>query len=1140
MENQKSLSGDLRISLLVFVGVFIVYLLTLCPGIYAGPSAEAVCDAVGAGLTPPLSHPVWLFLGRFFSLFGSNTAYMMNLMSAFFGALTIGLLYLLLSQFVHGRTAEEDARYQVQPYLARVAALSGALLVAFCYPYWEGAVLAGSDTLNAFLLVFVVFLVWRYAVTSKARYAMLFGLFYGIALSNYPTLLLLAPIFAVYLLVRGRGLLDDPVAFVATFLLFLIGLLPALYLLPRGYLIEGKPYVVHATTFGQASSAFFDLYFRSMKNLFLQVSTLQDWIFWLFLPTFVPILFFLMKRGEYERGSETATRFTYLVRYAFVLLFTVGGLGYLWGFFIGPVGMAKLAFIKDARYLSSYVVVGAWFSYILGYWMIVTSGRFKPMGTQPEPKAKYRQAIYIATVVVGLALPVATIVMSYDKSTKRGVYAAEDFARGILESSPEGAVIVVPIDPFYGSVGAPLRYIHSQQKTPMSGRERTIIDLNAAYIDFYRTKRIKTAQYLSETLLGRKVERPRVMFLPEDPFRGVYDRFVWWERVRAGDAKERPRAICGLANNFFGSDIRADNDLMNVEFTAEPTGLLYLYRDKNEYCDAGELIDHNEKLWNKVQLRLRAGKGEKRSELEEYILGEYSKSSNDFGLLCQLAGKMDLAEKRYRRAVDWLPENSSAIWNLASVIDSKGDKDKADGLRTKALSLLKEQQEADVIRRLGAALDLKRLWASQLFLAKEEQPNAAPRRMAILRLAANMDEDNLSVREQMGDLLMSSETIKEALRSYERVPSAMQAIAEYLMALEAVGSQDEKASRWFRRKLGRAYAELGQNTRAEELFGKALDDEDASSVTELMQFYLTTDQKPERIKELGRRIIEKVPADDQQKKAFADTKWNATAIVVNLLLQQNEMEKAKDTVRAYLQEYRREANRLLVMAEAFLRDPRFDPFTIWLYEEYANLGEELRLPRLLELAAVYFRQKRYADIVGMKQPAQTGLSAEMAQFCHWKGIAYEELGKNEEAEKAFEEARSFLPADSGALGAVVMNNLAWRYFKNGKLERAKELAEEALRRDPGNSLVWDTCGWILYKTGGDLQRATGLIRQSHLANPDNGIIAYHYGKLLMETGQTGKALFLLELAVERGIEGKEELEDAQAILKSRQGNGGNT
>ncbi len=1150
MNAKRKVSLDVKIALAVFAVVFLVYLFTLCPTIYLGPSADAVCDVRGVGLTPPITHPAWLILGRLFSMFSSNTAFLVNLTSALFGALTIALLYGIASQFIHNRTAEEEARYQVQPYLRQATALSGALLVAFSYPFWEGSVLAGADTLNTFFLVLLVFLAGRYAKTTKARYILSFGLVYGFALPNYPTLLLLAPVFGIFFLVRGRALLDDPVAVVVTLLLFLIGLLPALYL-PRTYMLQGKPYVVAATTFGQATSAFVGAYFRSMKELFAAKYVPVDWLAWLFLPTFLPIVFFLMKRGEYEHGSEVATRATYLVRYAFVILFTVGGLGHLWGILFGPKGMADVDYMMDSRYLGSYVAIGAWLSYVLGYWLIVLTGKFKPAGTEPKPKFEYRKISYAIAVIAVLALPMAGMVMNYGKSSKRGAYYVEDFAQGLLQSCPEDAIIIVPGDPPYGSIGAPLRYVNSGLETPYSKGQKIIIDLNAAYLDFYRVKRIDTARYLAETILGRKVDEPRHLFLPEDPFAEAYDDILRCERGRAAFVKGPPRPIHGMANNFL-LYLRAENDIMNKEYRAEPAGLLYVYKSRKEYRDAPKIIEDNEAAWARLKIRIKA-KGIALCQAEEYIAGECSKSANDLGVFCQLAGQAERAEHYYRRALEWSPDNSSALWNLGSVLAANGKNAEADKLLKKSRSLLRKQreEEPDVLRKFGLVTDFAQLLESERQLAEKEGAAAEARRLGILRLAADIRPDNPGVREKTGDIVFSSALLDEATRraladiedtDEERQPSLeskfQEARTEYLAALERTDPKEEPQSRRIMRKLGRVYAKLGENEKAERFLKKALAENDPSGALELIRFYLEDAQNPSAAEELARRIIGMAPADDRDKIRLAAAKSAAANVMVKGLLRKGEADKAKEFLTQYLKDEAQEVDKLLGLAAELGGDPKFDSFTIWLFNEYVSRGKEIPPARLPELADAYFRQKQYEQVVAIKEPVRTGQDMNQAILRQSKAQAYEALGKDAEAEGAFEQARKFLPKDSGVFGIILLNNLAWRYFKNGKLPEAQSLAEEVLRREPSNAVVWDTYGWILYKRGTDFKKAFELIERSFLASPDIGIIAYHYGKLLMEKGQKERGRAVIEMAVASGIDGQEELEDAQNILKTGEGASG--
>ncbi len=1137
METKQTLSLDTKISLGLFVVVFVVYFLTLCPTIYPGPSADAVCDVKGIGLTPPTAHPIWLILGRLFAHLSSNTAYVLNFMSALFGAATIALLYGVLSQVSHTRTAEEEARYQTHPQLRQAAALAGALLVAFSRPFWESSVLAGSDTLNTFFLVLIVLLIARYVKTSKSRYALAFGLIYGLAIGNYPTLFLLAPIFLVFLLVRCRALLDDPIAIVLMFLLFGVGLLPALYE-PRLYQLQGKDFVIHAKTFGLAFSAFVDTYFRSMKLLFLAKNALFDWTLWLFLPTFVPILFFMIGRREYERGSPTATNFTYLVRYIFVFLFTIVGLAHLCSIRIGPLGTAGLDYPRYPRYLGSYVVAGGWFAYVIGYWLIVLTGNFKATGTDPEPKVKYRKVAYILGVIIALALPVASFVTNYAKSTKRSARYAERFALGLLRSSPDNAIIVVPVAPVFASVGSPLRYFQSLHKDSPLGREKTIIDLNAAYFDFQREKRVETARYLAETVFGRKVAQPRTFFTPEHPFAATYDGILKCETLRALEARKResvvenwrkhPRPIYGLVNNFFLSPFHAGNEVMNKDYRAEPAGLLCRYRSRLEHRDNSTLIKDNTRLWKQllsdIGVTNDAHARKRRADIEEKIIAEYSKSANDFGVFCQIAGRLDLAEKFYHRALTLVPENCSAVVNMASVMMSKGDSQRAEELNKKYESLLKqpEKQQIDSLRTFGLALDVARLLNTAAALASEQTAEAAARRLGILRLISDIVPRNARVREMTGDLLLSS----QATFSVEEARS------EYLAALERTDPKDKPQTKTILGKLGDVYARLDNNSQAEKFLAKALDADEPITQLRLMQFYLSTDQKPSQVKKLATNILEKEPADEDAKKKLAPAKKEAAIIMAKVLLKSDGAEKAKEFLNQYLTPRPQDADILLALAAQLRNDMKLDAVTTWLFEKYGDIRKELPISWIPNLAELYLRQKKYDALMQMKTPVVTGPNTDLARFYYFKGVGYEALGKSANSTENYEKAMSLLPQDYGNFGVIVANNLSWLYFKSGELGKAYDIIEKAVARDPANSFIWDTYGWIIYKGGGDFDKAFELIEHSHLANPDVGIIAYHYAKLLIEKGLTEIGMAVLERAIASGIQSKEELEDAQKILES--------
>lgn len=1139
----KNKPMDATVAIAVFIVVFVVYLLTLCPTIYPGPSGDAVCGVVGAGLTPATSNPIWLILCRLFGGVSSNTAYTLNLMSAFFGALTIALLYALLCQFTHTRTAEEEARYQTHPFLNQLLALSAALLVAFCHPFWEGSVLAGPDTLNTFFLVLLVFLLALYLKTSKSRYMIVFALVYGVAIGNYPTLFVLAPLFALFLLLKCRSLLEDPVAVVLMLILFGVGLLPSLYE-PRLYVLQAKGYVLKSNTFGQAFSAYLDSYFRSMKLLFFQRRMFQGWFFWLFIPTFVPLMCLAMKGGDYERGGRTATKLTYLVRYLFFVAFMIGGLGYLWGFGLEPVKIADLNYLRDSRYLGAYVVVGAWLSYVMGYWIIVATGKFKPTGTDPEPKQKFRKVSYVVATVIVLALPVLGFFMNLGRSTKRHATHVERYALGLLKSSPDNAIIVVPIRPFFGSIGAPLRYFQLQRDRLSPGEGKTIIDLNAAYLDYLRVKSIEIERYLAETVLGRRDPQPRKYFSPEQPFTRVYDGILRCEAVRAYQSGEPLRPICGLLNNFLWSSLPG-NDVMNKDYRAEPSGLLYVYRSRSEYRDSDEIINDNESLWTELWGDLAVtddpSPQKSRSEVEDYILGEYSKSANDFGVFCQLGGQLDLAEKYYSdRALVLLPDSASALWNMAFLMKQRGDTEGAETFINRFQTAVERQlaePQLDPLRRFGLPADLNLLVQEEKRLEQEGKQNTESQRLAFLQLAADIAPTNSSVREKLGTL---RETIGDRLLAADAVFNEQTAQAEFLQAridytaaLERAELTDKPRTRRILGRLGGVYAKLGDNTQAEKFFKRAVAPDDLSSQLRLMRLYLSTGRNLGEVKSMASKIIERTVADEREKATLTYAQKEAASFTVRALLTTDGTDAATQFLKGYIADHTEQADILLSLAAQLRKDVAVDALTAWLLEEHARIREDKSAASLAQLAEIYFRQQQFESLSKMTAPPGAVSSLDLVKFHYFQGMGSEATGKRTEAERSYERALSFLPEEDEGMGVVIANNLSWLYFKNGKLAEAEKLASETLDKAPANPAVWDTYGWILYKAGKNLDKTIKLVERSHLANPEVGIIAYHYGKLLIEKGDGERGIALLRWAVESGLQGEEELQDANRLIENR-------
>ena len=219
MATAKAARTDTMISVAVFVGVLIVYILTMCPTIYTGyadplmaplgESLRAVTAATNTTFVKSVQYPVWRFLARIFMGVSPNRAWALNLFSAICGAAAIGLLYRVFTRFGHTRTRDELIRFRGQPGLVQFAALAAALLVAFSQTFWRASTAAGTHTLNALLIVLVTHLLLRYRETRKKRYFMLYGAIYAVAIVNFPTMLLLLPVVLVLSILWCRDAYAD-------------------------------------------------------------------------------------------------------------------------------------------------------------------------------------------------------------------------------------------------------------------------------------------------------------------------------------------------------------------------------------------------------------------------------------------------------------------------------------------------------------------------------------------------------------------------------------------------------------------------------------------------------------------------------------------------------------------------------------------------------------------------------------------------------------------------------------------------------------------------------------------------------------------------------------------------------------------
>jgi hypothetical protein len=205
----------------VTVFVFVFYLRTLAPTSLPYDRSDLLdvpmlqMQVCMLGMTHPTGYPSYLMLSHLFThLPFGDCAYRANLASATYAALAV------LSVFAAG--------YLLSRRVA--AAAAGALAFGAGVTFWSQAVIAEVYTLNALFvaLTLLALLLWR--ERRKDRLLLLSALLGGLSLTNHLTSGLLLPASLLFVALVDRRKLANVKLMLGSAGLFLVGLLPYLYL----------------------------------------------------------------------------------------------------------------------------------------------------------------------------------------------------------------------------------------------------------------------------------------------------------------------------------------------------------------------------------------------------------------------------------------------------------------------------------------------------------------------------------------------------------------------------------------------------------------------------------------------------------------------------------------------------------------------------------------------------------------------------------------------------------------------------------------------------------------------------------------------------------------------------------------------
>jgi hypothetical protein len=205
----------------VAISTGILYLGTLAPTVLPystpdtldSPMLQAEVSVLGIG--HPTGYPTYLMLTHLFTYlpFGDQ-AYRVNLASAVYAVLAVLVVYLVGLQ-LGGRA---------------VAAASGALAFGLSGAFWSQAVIAEVYTFEALLVALVILFALLWRDRRGDRYLLITALLVGLSLTHHLTSVLLVPAVLAFVFLTDRRVFSRMGLMLKSLGLFLLGLLPLLYL----------------------------------------------------------------------------------------------------------------------------------------------------------------------------------------------------------------------------------------------------------------------------------------------------------------------------------------------------------------------------------------------------------------------------------------------------------------------------------------------------------------------------------------------------------------------------------------------------------------------------------------------------------------------------------------------------------------------------------------------------------------------------------------------------------------------------------------------------------------------------------------------------------------------------------------------
>lgn len=432
VENSPLRVKNSILPLSAFIFSFALYVKTLMPSVGFGDTGDFITASYLLGIPHPTGYPLYTLLGKLFTLIPlSSIAYRVNLVSAFFAALTIAVLYLIVEKIT------ED----------KIAAAFASLIFAMSSLFWSQSTQAEVYTLHIFILSLLILISLNLGgsnvrandgegtIDHKRLY--MFAFILGLGLTNHISVLIYIPAFIFAILDTDWEVIKNVRVMLLMSVCFLSALLFYLYLPLRASVHLPRPWVDPSNIQNFWAYVTAAPYKGYLTYFLPEVAGMQAPRYLsLLLKQFPIYLFVLIPLGIWYFVKKERKILLFL------LLFYLTNVGFFINYHVTDI---EVFFLPSCLICAIFVGAG-----IAG---------LKKLLSELKMRKVYNSSINVFIALVLVASLLMAILASFSRMDRSDILLARDAAEYMLKSAKNNSVIL-----FTGDYIFALEYLQEVEK----------------------------------------------------------------------------------------------------------------------------------------------------------------------------------------------------------------------------------------------------------------------------------------------------------------------------------------------------------------------------------------------------------------------------------------------------------------------------------------------------------------------------------------------------------------------------------------------------------------------------------------------------------------------------------------------------